>query len=103
MMQWLDSLLARKSRQKACVLEQVEEDVRAWVAGTMSTITFSHRVAGLMGMEPGRIVDPEAVQRILGRWRLKRLNGPMAEESIRELYEPVVIRTGGQHTPEVQT
>lgn len=99
---WLDSLFQRRSRETRSTLDQVAEDVRQWKAGDISELQFASRVAGRLGVS-AKWIDPNDVDRVIGRWRLGRYRTPQAEQAIRELFEEIEIRTGGQHTPEVQS
>lgn len=45
----------------------------------------------------------EAIVEICRKWNIGRISSPMAIEKVREIVEPVVVRVGGQHRPEVQS
>lgn len=45
----------------------------------------------------------QAIAEICRRWNIGRISTPMAIEKVREIVEPVIVRVGGQHTPEVQS
>lgn len=45
----------------------------------------------------------EAIVEVCRKWNIGRISTPMAIEKVREIVEPVIVRVGGQHTPEVQS
>ena len=48
-------------------------------------------------------VRMERIGELYRRWAAGRISTVMAEEKVREVLEPVVVRVGGPtHTPEVQ-
>lgn len=100
---WLDSLFQRCSRETRSTLDQVAEDVRQWKAGDISELQFSAIVGGRLGVSHVRWIDPSDVDRVIGKWRLGRYRTPQAEQAIRDLFQDIEVRTGGQHTPEVQS
>jgi hypothetical protein len=46
----------------------------------------------------------ERIGELYRRWAAGRISTVVAEEKVREVFEPVVVRVGGPaHTPEVQS
>lgn len=45
----------------------------------------------------------EAISEIVRKWNVGRISTPTAIEKVREIVEPVIVRVGGQHKPEVQS